>query len=81
MTTGFGIYPDPAKAILLTGPVASLGSPGQERYTSSLPPITRTGGCAQALPCGRDYELRVQTSEALITIAACALMLKRIAPS
>ena len=29
----------------------------------------------------KDYEFRVQTSEALITIAACALMLKRIAPN
>jgi len=29
----------------------------------------------------KDYEFRVQTSEALITIAACSLMLKRIAPS
>ena len=29
----------------------------------------------------KDYEFRVQSSEALITIAACALMLKRIAPS
>ncbi len=29
----------------------------------------------------KDYERRVQTSEALITVAACALMLKRLAPS
>ena len=29
----------------------------------------------------KDYEFRVQTSETLITIAACALMLKRLAPS
>jgi putative transposase len=29
----------------------------------------------------KDYEFRVQTSEALITIAACALMLKRLAPN
>ena len=29
----------------------------------------------------KDYEFRVQTSEALITVAACALMLTRIAPS
>ena len=29
----------------------------------------------------KDYEFRVQSSEALITIAACALMLKRLAPS
>jgi hypothetical protein len=29
----------------------------------------------------KDYAFRVQSSEALITIAACALMLKRIAPS
>jgi hypothetical protein len=29
VTTGFVIYPDPAKAILLTGLAGSLGSPGQ----------------------------------------------------
>jgi putative transposase len=29
----------------------------------------------------KDYELRVQSSEALIAIAACALMLKRLASS
>ncbi len=29
----------------------------------------------------KDYEVRVQSSEALITIAACALMPKRLAPS
>jgi putative transposase len=29
----------------------------------------------------KDYELRVQTSEALITIAACTLMLRRLAPN
>ena len=34
MTTGFVIYPDPAKTILLTGPVASLGSPGQDHCPS-----------------------------------------------
>ena len=28
----------------------------------------------------KDYEFRIQTSETLITIAACALMLKRLAP-
>ena len=29
----------------------------------------------------KDYEFRVQTSKALITVAACALMLKRLAPN
>ena len=29
----------------------------------------------------KDYEFRVQTSEELITIAACTLILKRLAPS
>lgn len=29
----------------------------------------------------KDYEFRVQRSEALITVAACALMLRRLAPS
>jgi putative transposase len=28
----------------------------------------------------KDYEFRVQTSETLITIAACAQMLRRLAP-
>ena len=32
VTTGFVIYPDPAKAILLTGLAGSLGSPGQDPY-------------------------------------------------
>jgi putative transposase len=29
----------------------------------------------------KDCEFRIQTSEALVTVAACSLMLKRIAPS
>lgn len=29
----------------------------------------------------KDYEFRVRSSEALITVAACALMMKRLAPS
>ena len=33
------------------------------------------------LRLSKDYEFRVRSSEALITVAACAPMLKRIAPS
>ena len=41
MTTGSVIYPDPGKAVLLTGPACSLGSPGQERCPSFHQPMMR----------------------------------------